>query len=559
MAEPVPDELLRLLTRDVMRALVLAKGTGIFGKSTRALQDLITAYIRLAGEVPKADTVSAEELRRRLSGYLDLDASFLAYAMAYTARMHPEDGSVRELAALLSTTQTPAPGTGRQLSEAEVAALVRHLAEYRVYYDASHLKSLVLPALKGIRIGRDVFAEVMRLLFDEDAPLVVATLHRILDRSGPASDATDELYRAFIVSALDVRNTPFGLNRVFAEVRRRLQPDREEPFVLPSRLSEVRMLFSGDTARQSGQKGARSQGGRENTIIRLYNILHLDLLLEDAGPRFFDNIPFSFELLLTRYRQQLLDILHVKRLDPELSHFFAYTDSSRIFEQIRTLYPRTRVERVARVFGHAVELLQRSRWLNLDREQSLAFGMLDSFAHVFSREDTEPAVSDIVLDILRRAAETRLLSRAFIDIFRDPDDASVLRRLGRRLGIRRLERLLPAVAGSPAQRAEAIRQRIRLLRDILPEGAREARERDLYLSLSAILEAGTFPSGHPFEGQTLESQSDYLAKMVPSGRVLARLLSDRPPRHPANVLLGAVELPLLVSTIVQRFGVDRTT
>lgn len=564
VAEPVPDELLRLLTRDVMRALVLAKGTGIFGKSTRALQDLITAYIRLGGEVPKPDSVPAEELRRRLSEYLDLDAAFLAYAMSYTARMHPEDGSVRELSALLSQTQAPSAGTGRQLSEAEVAALVRHLAAYRVYYEAAHVKSLVLPALKGIRIGRDVFTDVMRLLFDEDASLVVATLHRILDRSGPlpagqASDATDEVYRAFIVSALDVRNASFGLNRVFADVRRRLQPDREEPFVLPSRLSEVRMSFAGDMARQDVRKGARSQGGRENTIIRLYNILHLDLLLEDAGPRFFDNIPFSFELLLTRYRQQLLDILHVKRLDPELAHFFSYSDQSRIFEQIRTLYPRTRVERVARVFGHAVELLQRSRWLNLGREQALSFGMLDSFAHVFSREDTEPAVSDIVLDILRRAAETRLLSRAFIDIFRDPDDASVLRRLGRRLGMRRLERLLPSVTGSPAQRAEAIHHRIRLLRDIIPEGGREARERDLYLSLSAILEAGTFPAGHPFEGQTLESQSAYLARMVPAGRVLARLLSDRPPRHPAAVLLGAVELPVLVSTIVQRFGVDRTT
>jgi len=564
VAEPVPEELLRLLPRDVMRALVLAKGTGIFGKSTRTLQDLITAYIRLGGEVPKPESVSADELRRRLSEYLDLDASFLAYAMAYTARMHPEDGSVRELSALFTVTQAPSAGTGRQLTEAEVAALVRHLAEYRVYYDAAHVKSLVLPALKGIRIGRDVFAEVMRLLFDEDAPLVVATLHRILDRSGPlpsgpVRDATDEVYRAFIVAALDVRNTSFGLNRVFAEVRRRLQPDREEPFVLPSRLSEVRMSFAGDTARKAGPKGARSQGTRENTIIRLYNILHLDLLLEDAGPRFFDNIPFSFELLLTRYRQQLLDILHVKRLDPELAHFFAYSDQSRIFEQIRTLYPRTRVERVARVFGHAVELLQRSRWLNLGREQALSFGMLDSFAHVFSREDTEPVVSDIVLDILRRASETRLLSRAFIDIFRDPDDTSVLRRLGRRLGRRRLERLLPSVAGSSASREEAVRQRIRLLRDILPEGPREARERDLYLSVSAILEAGTFPAGHPFEGQALESQAAYLARMVPSGRVLARLLSDRPPRHPAAVLLGAVETPLLVSTIVQRFGVDRTT
>lgn len=564
VAEPVPDELLRLLTRDVMRALVLAKGTGIFGKSTRALQDLITAYIRMGGEVPKPDSVPGEELRRRLSEYLDLDASFLAFAMAYTARMHPEDGSVREVSALLAATQLPAAGMGRLLSEAEVSALVRHLAEYRVYYEASHVKSLVLPALKGIRIGRDVFADVMRLLFDGDAPLVDATLHRILDRSGPLqsgprSDATDEVYRSFILSALDVRNTPFSLNRVFADVRRKLQPEREEPFVLPSRLSEVRMFFARDTARQADRKGARSQGVRENTIIRLYNILHLDLLLEGAGPRFFDNIPFSFELLLTRNRQQLLDILHAKRLDPELAHFFAYADRSRLFEQIRTIYPRTRVERISRVFGHAVELLQRSRWLNLDREQSLAFGMLDSFAHVFSREDTEPIVSDIVLDILHRAAQARLLSRAFIDIFRDPDDEAVLRRLGRRLGRRRLERLLPSVAGSSAQRMEAIHQRIRMLRDILPEGPRVARERDLYLSLSAILEAGTFPAGHPFEGETLASQSAYLGKMPLSGRVLARLLSDRPPRHPASVLLGAVDLPLLVSTIVQRFGVDRTS
>lgn len=564
VAEPVPDELLRLLTRDVMRALVLAKGTGIFGKSTRALQDLITAYIRLGGEVPTQGSVPSDELRRRLSEYLDLDASFLAFAMAYTARMHPEDGSARELSALLSPTQAPVAGAGRQLSEADVVALVRHIAEYRVYYEASHVKSLVLPALKGILIGREVFAAVMRLLFDEDASLVDATLHRILDRSAPlgsaaVSAATDELYRAFIVSALDVRNATFGLNRVFADVRRRLQPDREEPFVLPSRLSEVRMAFARDIPSPADRKGVRSQGVRENSIIRLYNILHLDLLLEDAGPRFFDNIPFSFELLLSRFRQQLLDILHVKRLDPELAHFFAYADRSRIFEQIRTLYPRTRVERVSRVFGHAVELLQRSRWLNLDREQSLAFGMLDSFAHVFSREDTEPVVSEVVLDILHRAAQARLLSRAFIDIFRDPDDEAVLRRLGRRLGRRRLERLLPSVAGSSAQRAEAIRQRIRMLRDILPEGPREARERDAYLSLSAILEAGTFPVGHPFEGQTLESQAAYIARMPLSGRVLARLLSDRPPRHPASVLLGAVDLPMLVSTVVQRFGVDRTT
>jgi len=563
MVEPVPPELLRLLTREVMRALILAKGTGIFGKATRSLQELITAYIRLGKDPPQPDALEAGELRQRIAEYLDLEPDFLAFALQFTARRYPEDAGLRDIATTLSGLADTLESPDRRMTAEEVLALAAHLTTHRVYYEIGQVKSLLLPALRQIRIDRAVFTAVLRLLFDGEAGLVDVTLHRLLDRAGGKSPDSgsverEEIYRAFISATLDVRNTPFSLNRVFAEVRRRLQPDREEPFVLPTRLSEIKGHAFQDVVKAGAdRKGRKGVMTRENAIIRLYNILHLDLLLQEVGARFFDNIPFSFELLLTRYRQSLLDILHAKRLDPELAHFFAYTDPSRLFEQIRALYPRSRVERVSRVFGHAVNLLQRSRWLTLDREQLQAFGLLDSYAHLFARADTELSVSDIVLNILQRAASDRLLSRSFLDLFREPDDDVVLRRLGRRMGQRRLERLLPTMDGLPSSRGDALKKRIQLFRDLLPEAPREASERDAYLSLSAILSLGRFPDGHPFEGQSLESQADYLAQQVVSGRLLARLLAARPPRHATSILLAAVQRPPLVSAILQQFGVDR--
>jgi hypothetical protein len=435
-----------------------------------------------------------------------------------------------------------------------------------VYYEAAHVRALLLPALRRVAVDRRIFLATLRLLFDEEAGLVDATLHRLIDRaiapSGtPVPEALrEEVYRSFIGEVLGARGRPLSLNRVFASVRRRLQPGVEGPFVLPARLSDLQGYFM----RREPSAAPRGPGRkalmlRENAIIRLYGILDLDLVLTDVGARFFDNIPFSFELLLTRYRPAFLGILHTRRFDPALAQFFAYADGHRLFEQVRALYPRSRTERVLKVFGHVADLIHRGRWLRMGREEAEAFVRLDAYPHIFSAEELDLQLSDIVSGILQRAASEGLLSGDFAEIFDDADDGQVVARLLRRMGRRRVERLLPGFFSLPApERLPGLRSRLRLFRELLPETPREAAERDAYLTLSVILAEGRFPAGHPFEGQTPADQAGYLADRVGSGRLLARLLADAPPAASAAPLLDAMGRDRMLAALALRYGVDRT-
>jgi hypothetical protein len=108
LLEPVPAGLLEILPRSVVRALILIKGTQVFGRHTRALQELISTYIRLSA--PPQLTLETADIPALLSGlsdYLGVEPDFLVFAFRYSAGVHPGDALAVSVSTELSQGLPP--------------------------------------------------------------------------------------------------------------------------------------------------------------------------------------------------------------------------------------------------------------------------------------------------------------------------------------------------------------------------------------------------------------------------------------------------------------------
>ena len=562
LMEPVPAELLDILPRAVVRALILVKGTQVFGRHTRALQELISTYIRLTAPTPLTlDAADMPALLTGLSEYLGVEPDFLLFAFRYSAAKHPGDA----LAVSVSERFRGAhPEDVRERPDAEATGiglleLVRHLTAYRWYYEASHVRVLLLPALRGRRISRELFSALLRLLYDEQAERVDREWQKLTDMpisAGAARDPEvilDEARHAFVASTLDGAGAPFSLQRIFGRVRRILQPERTGASMPPAGLADVRGYFSPAATTATKFGGRKAAQRRENSILRFYHILNLDLVLQGVGDRFFDNIPFSFELLLTKHRGKLLDILRDHRFDPELAQFFAYADPSGIFEQIRRLLPAAQTDRVARTFRQAVEILLRSRWLTPGREELTSFTVLDAYAYYLSPDLEPPVLAEVVFETMRRASLAGLLSASFRERLAGLSDAQWMAQIARSIGPRRRDLLFPllAIGAENAGRSGILRYR-----NLLQLPGDQAVDETAALTLRAILDSGRFPEGHVLRAADPGSHPDYLKRLASTGRSIERVFADPGPGYGA-LMSGLLDRGQLIRAVAARFRLRR--
>ena len=562
LMEPVPAELLDILPRAVVRALILVKGTQVFGRHTRALQELISTYIRLPTPTPLTlDAADMPALLTGLSEYLGVEPEFLVFAFRYSAYKHPNDALAASVSGRFKLTL---PDAGPELPDVEPAGiglieLVRHLTAYRWYYEASHVRSLLLPAIRGRKISRELFTALLRLLYDEQAERVDREWQRMTDipisRGSAREPETiiDEARHVFVEATLDGAGAPFSLQRIFGRVRRILQPERTGASMPPASLADVRGYFSPAAATPSKAGGRKSALRRENSILRLYHILNLDLVLQGVGDRFFDNIPFSFELLLTKHRGKLLDILRDHRFDAELAQFFAYTDPSGIFEQIRRLLPAAQTDKIARTFRQAVEILLRSRWLTAGREELTAFTTLDAYAYYLSPDLEPPDLAEVVFETMRRASAAGLLSASFRERLAGATDAQWMAQIARSLGTRRRDLLFPLLAIGVE---DAGRSGILRYRNLLQPAGSPVVDETAALTLRAILDSGRFPEGHVLRAADPASHPDYLKRLASIGQTIERVFAHAGEAY-GVLMSGLLDRDQLIRAVAARYHLRR--
>jgi hypothetical protein len=563
LLEPVPSTLLDILPRSVVRALILVKGTQVFGRHTRALQELISTYIRLSTppQVTLED-VDVPQLLSALSSYLGVEPEFLAFSFRYSAGVHPGDALAAAVAVRFSQGQPIGNAdqvSSRQVEEERLIGLVEHLSAYRWYYEASHVKALLMPALKGRPISVALFSGLIRLLYDEQAERVEEEWKRVF--ASPISPGLrrdpetllDEARHAFIEATLSGAAMTLSLPRIFARVRRILQPELTGPSVLPAGLSDIRGYFSPATVALSQGGGRKAAIRRENSILRFYHILELDLVLQGVGDRFFDNIPFSFELLLTKYRGKLLEILHDHRFNPELAQFFAYADPSGIFEQIRRILPPSQTDRITRTFRQASEILLRSRWLTLGRDELTAFVGLDAYPFLLSPDLEPPVFSEVVFEVVRRAAAVGLLSARFREILAGSTDAEWMAQMARIIGTRRRDQIFPQQTSGPPTSSRA---GIARYRSLLKSDGIIAPDETAALTLLAILDAGRFPEGHVLRSADPASHPDYLKRLASTGNVIERVFTE-PGEGYGLMMSGLLDRGQLIRAVAAKYRLRR--
>lgn len=563
LLEPVPSTLLDILPRAVVRALILVKGTQVFGRHTRALQELISTYIRLSTPPQLTlEEIDVPQLISALSTYLGVEPEFLAFAFRYSAGVHPGDALAAAVAVRFLKGQpiwSADQVSSRQVEEDSLNELVGHLSAYRWYYEASHVKALLLPALKGRPITASLFSGLIRLLYEEQAERVEQEWNRIVAlpispglRRDPET-LMDEARHAFVEATLSGTAITFSLPRIFARVRSILHPERSGPSGLPAGLSDIRGYFSPVPVAQSQGGGRRGAIRRENSILRFYHILELDLVLQGVGDRFFDNIPFSFELLLTKHRSKLLEILHDHRFDPELAQFFAYADPSGIFEQIRRILPPSQTDRITRIFRQASEILLRSRWLTLGRDELTAFVGLDAYPFLLSPDLEPPVLSEVVFETVRRASVAGLLSARFRETLAGVTDAQWMAQIARIIGTRRRDLLFPQ---QPSGTQTITRSGISRYRSLLKADGIIAPDETAALTLRAILDAGRFPEGHVLRSADPASHPDYLKRLAGTGNVIERVFTE-PGEVYGLMMSGLLDRGQLIRAVAAKYRLRR--
>ena len=555
-ARPLPIELIRSLPKELVRALIAVKRSGIFGKGTKALQDLVTAYLRYASKPPAYDEEKMPVLLHRVAEHLEVDPGFLIFAMGRGDDGRKRASSDREAADMGPAEFARADGGDDAVAAMDPEELVLHLTRYRHHYTAYHIRSLLAEAVGGRRIDPGLFSSIVNLLFERDARLVRDTVDGILSSSERIVDAElrSEAYRAFTASVLDPANSPFSVNRALSEVRRRVGVDRREPMVIPSRLTEAEMYFSpprvtGLRRRSSG----RTRHLRERGIIRFYNILNLDIALEEAGVGFFDNIPFSFELLLTRYRARFLEILQSNAHNAELARFFAYDDESRLFEQIRVLLPRVRTERVTRAFGTVAEAVVRLQWLSLPRDEVRRFTSLDAFPLLLSESDTLPEPSEILLGVLHRAAVEGRLDASLLS---SDTTFATMEGMRRSLGLSRFSQLFPRQEAAHEKEAlRAFSEELGMLLGSVEQMGPQSEALRIARLVEGLVADGTFPEEHPYAGQKAEDHIGHLRETIGTGEALARIVKGPLPAYGLSVVAGWLDDRQLKAALAHRYGI----
>ena len=557
------DELMTLLegsrpqatAGQVLRLLDEAMGTAAMGRDLfeSVLRRLMPQDARLVSE-------AMEEALTKTGRVVDSPMRSNAYKAFIASALDPSGTSIDPglIVAEVTGTKGDARQEGAAPSALSAEELVAHLTKYRTHYSAYHVRMLLREAVGDASMGRALFDSVVRLLFTREARLVSETVEGILSSSYRVVDASmrSSVYKAFVAAALDPTNVPFDMNRVLSEVRRRVGFDRKEPFVMPARLSDAPMYFTPERSEGSRRRGkGASRRTRERGIILLYNILNLDVTLEEAGVNFFENISFSFELLLTRYRSRFLEILESNAYNAELSEFFAYSDDTRLFEQVRQLLPRSRTDRVTQSFSAATDILHRLRWIDLPRDEVRRFAFLDAYPLLFTATEGMPDVPEAVLSVLHRAAKAGLLKAEALADDTLPATVSELRR---RLGAARFRQLLPKPGAQTSEELIRFLEEVRLVRDdtSIPTPRNEAVL--IARLVASAAREGVFPEDHPLAGQKAEGHLGYIRDLLGRDEALARLVKGDVEPYVAATVAGWLEREQLMPALAHRYGVAAT-
>ena len=544
----IPEQLLNQIPRDVIKELMHVKNSGILGKSSVAIQQLISAYIRYVDKSKKTSIDDPKVLIKSIAEFLEIDKGFLEFGLMFSAKLQRENNLFVSQEHLLYDHISSSPIVSKFSTRDELGMIVKHFIRYRNSYELSHLKKIFDKKILFEKIDKKIFRQFMELIFGDqhkkiaDYILSIAIVEDIDARQR----IEKQVYATFVQETLSAGTGDFNISKVFSKLKILLKGYITDPIEIPKSILSISSSFTEKIKkRKSRKKSSKAAYIKEKNILTLYHILDLDLVLDNVGNNFFDNIIFSFDLLLTKHRQEFIEVLFQNRFNKELAYFLTYQDEAALLQQIEKIFSTSKVERIHKALESAINLIGKLNWLKMTKDEVSKYATLFIYPTLFSNSNERISFHEFIYTILETAEKEKTLSNDFYMLFEQKSEKQI------RIKIEEiLEKDL-----LPKELIEDSDDTVSMLKigefDALAKKNTDDPNNSYYYELiSGVLENLRFPEGHAFYGQSWNENREYINRIFKkSPIVLDKIQSKGLSISQQEVLLDILDADLIRQAI----------
>ena len=540
----IPEVLLNQIPREVIKELMHVKNSGILGKSTITIQQLISAYIRFSDKGKSLKVDDPKLLIKNIAEFLEVDKGFLEFALIYSAKMQTESNLFLPQEHLLFEQLSKSSVANAIKSQDDLGIIVKHFIKYKNLYDISHLKKIFTKKILFEKIDKKTFRQFMQLIFADQHKKIADFILgiAIVDDADARKKIEKQVYGTFVHETLMAGIGDFNVSKVFSKIRILLQNHITDSIEIPKSILGITSSYIDKSRKgKSGRKSVKMAYIKEKNLLTLYHILDLDLVLENVGNSFFDNIIFSFDLLLTKHRPEFIEVLFQNRFNRELAYYLTYQDEAGLLQQIEKIFSANKVEVVHRAIESASNLLGKLNWVRMGRSELKQYITLFTYPALFSKKNERINFHDFIYTVIETAEKERLLSNDFYMLFEQKTELEIQRKIKEILEKDSLPSDLVDDSDDPVS---AIR--IGEFNTLASKNSDDPNNSYYFELLSSILENLRFPEGHAFYGQPWNENRDYIRRILKTAPVvLEKLQKKRLSESKLDILLQWLDIELL--------------
>ena len=521
----IPEQLLNKITRDVIKELMHVKNSGILGKSSISIQHLISSYIRYGNKSKKYKVDDPKELIKIIADFLEVDRSFLEFGLIFSARLQKESNLFVSQEHLLFAQLSNSPVATTLSTKDEMGFLIKHFIRHKTSFELSHLKKIFNKKVIFEKIDKKTFRQFMELIFDDqhkkitEFVLGIALVEDIETRK----NIEKLVYATFVHETLSAGTGNLNIGKIFSKIKLLLKGYIKDSIEIPSSVLGIASAYNEKTKkRKSRKKSTKIAYIKEKNLLTLYHILDLDLALENVGSNFFDNIIFSFDLLLTKHRDDFIDVLYQNRFNKELAYFLTYQDEAGLLQQIEKIFSISKVERIHKTLESSFKLLVKLNWLKMGKEEVIKYITLFSYPQLFSKVNEYIGLHDFIYNIVETSEKEKLLSNDFYMLFEQKSEKEVLKKITEILDNDLIPKELVEDVDSNTSML-----RIEEFTELAKKNTDDPTNLYHYELILGVLENLRFPEGHAFYGQSWLENKEYINRILKKSPIALKKLQEK--------------------------------
>ena len=521
----IPENLLNQIPRDVIKELMHVKNSGILGKSSAAVQQLISAYIRQTDKVKQSTTYDPKNLIKNIAEFLEVDNEYLEFGLIFSGNLQRQSNLFLPQDELLYNYLSTSPIGANFLSRNELSIIIDHFLRYRNSYELPHLKKIFNKKMILGKVDKKIFNQFMNLIFGNQHKKIVNFISSIIisDNIESREKIQKQVYSTFLQLILSDTSTDFKITKLVSKFKNLLKGYVSDSVEVPKSVLSISSNYFVKIKKDNSSKTSRAPLYiKEKNLLILYHILELDLVLDNVGNNFFDNIIFSFDLLLTKHRSEFTEVLFRNRYNKELAYFLTYQDDAFLLKQIEKIFSVSKVERIHELLEMAVTVLEKLNWLMIPKSQVSKFATLSIYSTLFSKSNEQTSFHEFLYTILEIAKKENILSNDFYSFFELNNDKQIQRKIQEifKKNSSSKELIIASIENISTFKISELK--------VLEQSDTDDFNDSYYFELILnVLFNLSFPEDHPFYGQSLNENRAYFNSIFKKYPVVLRKIQNK--------------------------------